>query len=152
MSKKPIELRPKNNILSNIRDDIRYGLQPKKVECNTVVISENEQFLPYKKGCVTSLIRKIANNTKAFKIGISGDIDIRMNQRDYREKDKKNGVKYTKYQVVFETNDKKLAKSYEVTLVERYMRDFDNNQNREAKEATRLTTYDGFYKIYVVYC
>jgi len=91
-------------------------------------------------------INAILKNAVRIKIGVTGDELTRRDGSDYR-----NG--WYNMELVYKTKSKEAAKLFEVELITKYMksRNKDKVANKSANLASRITTYDGYYLIYVVW-
>lgn len=94
---------------------------------------------------VTRLVNTLLSNCTKFKIGVTGDIDVRRDQADYRGN-------YQHIGVLYQTTSQENAKALEVELINKYKkwrtREIDNQTARRARD---LTTYSRYYFVYVVF-
>lgn len=143
MTKKPKELHPLNNrswleaFFKNFN-----GKPPKLVgkAAITGVLSK-----PATKRKVTIRINEILARASEIKIGVMGDTLVRMDSNDYRK-----GFEFVER--VYKSKSKEKIIGYEVELIKKFKAKKDTKvTNISTKRAWRLTTYNGFYFIYVVY-
>lgn len=142
MPNKPKELYPSKNILKLTLRDFVYGSIP-EIE---IIPFQKGELTPYKKGLINAQIINIANKCKRFKIGVTGDIPIRIDDKIYRED-------YDFISVVYKCKSESRSKDYEVELIEKFIKLYPEKiDNKSSQRATKdLITYDWHYKIYVVY-
>lgn len=144
MNNKPIELHPVRNrssFASAIRD-FWYGEPPKLVgkSAETGLLSS-----PIVKRKITARIKNVLKISSSIKIGVMGDTSVRMDAIDYREN-------YDFVVRIYKTKSKEIARNLEVTLIKKFKKEFpDKVDNVSTSKAGRLTTYNGFYYIYVVF-
>lgn len=141
MPVRPEKDKPEITMLDKLSKGLLYGSMPKEIECNTQF---NELTLVIK-GKITKEINLIAEKHDAFKIGITGNIENHMHQQDYREC-------YYNYSILYTSEDEDKTIDFEVKLIEKNMNNHPKKcQNLEAKEATNVISYDGYFHIYIVY-
>ena len=100
---------------------------------------------PSTKSKVTKRINEILNVASEIKIGVMGDTEVRMYGKDYR-----NNFEYVSR--VYKTTSKEIARNYEVELIKKYKKSHPNNVlNISEARASRLTTYNGNFYVYVVF-
>ena len=74
-----------------------------------------------------------------------GDTDVRMDDKKYRED-------FEFVQRVYKTTSKQAAKDMEVYLIKKFKQTHGSILlNVSEAPASRLTTYNGFYYVYIVY-
>lgn len=143
MTKKPKELHPLYNRswLETFFKDFN-GLPPKLVGKTAItgVLSN-----PSTKRKVTIRINEIISKATEIKIGAMGDTSARMDQNDYRT-----GFEFVER--VYKSTSKENIIAYEVELIKKFkVINPKKVVNISTNRASRLTTYNGFYYIYVVY-
>ena len=80
-----------------------------------------------------------------IKTGVTGDTLVRMDADDYR-----NGWDFVIF--AYKTKSKPKIIDYEVEFIKKFLKDCPEKvMNISTNKAGRLTTYNGFYYIYVVY-
>jgi hypothetical protein len=144
MGIKPMELNPVANRkrVSKILRNLRYGKVPLLVGKDPIT---GHLYLPATKRRVSMRVNAILDIADIIKIGVSGDTDVRTDYGDYRRT-----WKYISR--VYKTTSKKNAKNFEVELIKKFKKSHpDQVANISVSKAPRLTTYDGFYYIYVVF-
>lgn len=100
---------------------------------------------PSTKAKVTKRINEILSIAYEVKIGVTGDTEVRMDGKDYR-----NGYEYVSR--IYKTTSKEIAKNYEVELIKKYKKSNpDKVKNISENKAGKLTTYNGDFYIYVVF-
>lgn len=143
MKKKPNELHPIKN-RSSIEDffkTIWHGTPPKLVGSK----AETGYLTPNNKAKVTIRIKNIAETCADFKIGVMGDTLVRMDDNNYRSN-------FNFVQRVYKSTSKEIIKAYEVELIKKFKPLYPSKiQNISTSPASKLTTYNGYYYIYVVY-
>ena len=144
MKKKPIELHPVLN-RSGLVEFFRtlwLGKPPELVGKPAVT---GHLTNPATKRKVTTRINEILKIADTIKVGASGDTLARMDKQDYR-----GNWEYVSR--VYKTKSLERAKEYEVELIKKFKKSHPNQvENISEAKARRLTTYNGFYYIYVVF-
>ncbi len=144
MKKKPIELHPVLN-RSEIAKFFRtlwLGKPPKLVGKSAVT---GHLTNPATKRKVTMRINEILKIADVIKIGATGDTLSRMDKEDYRGN-------WEFVSRVYKTKSLERAKEYEVELIKKFKKSYPSQvKNISEAKAGRLTTYNGFYYIYVVF-
>ena len=145
MSIKPRELHPHLN-RTNFEGKFRnfwYG-NPPKLTCSKAITGRlsNEEVVKQIHKRVASILK---NSVKA-KIGVMGDTDVRMDDKVYRRD-------FVFVERIFKSKSKETIRDLEVALIKKYKRSAYKNilLNISEAKAGRLTTYNGFYYVYVVY-
>ncbi len=144
IKKKPIELHPVRNRSSFVASlrDFWYGEPPKLVGKPSVTGLLNN---PIVKREITTRIKSVLKISSSIKIGVMGDTSVRMDAVDYREN-------YDYVVRIYRTRSKEIARNLEVILIKKFKKQFpDKVDNISTSKAGRLTTYNGFYYIYVVF-
>ena len=142
--RKPMDLHPIKNrsIFKSKLMDFWYGDPPKLVGKKPETGYLNS---PITKGKITSRINQIIKISDSIKIGVMGDTTVRMDAEDYREK-------YDYVSRIYKTQNKETAKNLEVALIKKFKKEHsDKMDNISTSKAGRLTTYTGFYYVYVVF-
>lgn len=143
MSLKPRELHSHND-RSNFTERFRnfwYGKPPKIVKIKAVTGS----LAPAVKAKVTKRINEIARVSGQFKIGVMGDTQVRMDCKVYR-------AEFEYVERIYKTTSEQSIRDYEVELIKKFKAICPNKIcNISEARAARLTTYNGYYYIYVVY-
>ena len=141
MPTKPKELYPEKNILKSTIRDIFIGDLPEIVDIPFL----KGELTSYKKGVINKAIKTIVDSCKRFKIGVCGDLPIRIEDKKYRKN-------YDKVSVVYKCKKEDRAKDYEVELIKKFMKLYPNKiDNESIARAGKLVTYDQHYKIYIIY-
>ena len=74
-----------------------------------------------------------------------GDTSVRMDAIDYRKN-------YDYVVRIYKTKSKETARNLEVALIKKFQKEYPIKvDNKSTSRAGRLTTYTGFYYIYVVF-
>lgn len=144
MKKKPIELHPVINRtgLAEFFRTLWFGKAPQLVGKPAITGHLTNSATKRK---VTMRLNEILNIADIIKIGVSGDTDARMDKDDYR-----GSWEYVSR--VYKTTSIERAKDYEVELIKKFKKSHPNQiTNISETRAGRLTTYNGFYYIYVVF-
>ena len=144
LKRKPIELHPIKNMSewTKFWRNFWNGKPPKLVG-KTAITGRISN--PSTKAKVTKRIKEIINNASEIKIGVMGDTEVRMDGKDYR-----NNFDYVSR--VYKTTSKDTARNYEVELIKKFKKLYPNKVlNKSEARAGRLTTYNGYYYIYVVF-
>jgi hypothetical protein len=143
MPVKPKELNPiiTRSAFENFLRDFWHGKPPKLVGRRAVT----GKMSPQLKRRVIGRIKEIVENATAVKIGVTGDTYVRMDCPKYREK-------FHFVQRVFRTTSEQLAIAFEVYLIDKFKKSCPEKVlNISNIPAGRLTSYNGFYYVYVVY-
>jgi len=142
--RKPIELHPVKN-----RSDWTefwktfWNGEPPKLVGKTAITGRLTN--PSTKSKVTKRINEILTIASEIKIGVMGDTEVRMDGKDYR-----NGFEYVTR--IYKTTSKEVARNYEVELIKKYKISHPNKVlNISEARASRLTTYNGNFYVYVVF-
>lgn len=94
---------------------------------------------------VTTRINQILKKANSIKIGVTGDVSVRMDAKDYRQE-------FTYVELVYLSSSEKMIKDYEVELIKKFQKaDPQKVVNISTNKAGRLITYDGYFRIYVVF-
>ncbi len=144
MSKKPMELHPVKNRSSWLEfwKTFWNGEPPELKGAKAITGRLTNKNV---KSNVTVRIKEILEQASEIKIGVMGDTEVRMDSSDYR-----NNFKFVNR--VYKTTSKETAIKYEVELIKKFKKSHaDKVKNISEARAGRLTTYNGFYYIYVVY-
>jgi len=141
----PPEMHPKNKrgfftkigrLLESSPPEI-VGSKPIEGEINSIT-----------KAKITKKINSILATSKNAKIGVTGDVWVRMDETlngSYR------GV-YECVQEIYRSKKGKLVAQLEVDYIKKYQKDKNKKiDNVSTNIAPRLTSYDGFFRIYLVY-
>lgn len=97
------------------------------------------------RGKITRKLNTIIENSKRFKIGVTGDAAVRADYSDYR-----GTFKYI--QMVYSSTSEKRIKDAEVEIIKKFMKSHPKScKNKHANRAGNLTTYNSKYFVYVVY-
>ena len=133
----PLENRTK---WENFWKSLWFGSMPEIID--DFIISG--RLTPAKRGQITKLINQIINDDcLSFKIGKTGDIEIRADQKDYR--------KYDKLYPVFESTSKDIISDLEVEYIEKYKKLYPEKcDNITIARVGNMYSYDGYYYLYVV--
>ena len=142
--KKPIELHPVKNrsIFQSMLRDLWLGESPKLVRKKPFTGLLNNSTI---KRNITNRIKKVINISDSIKIGVMGDTSVRMDAKDYR-------ANYDYVIQIYKTKSREFARNLEVTLIKKFKKEHpDKVDNKSTSRAGRLTTYTGYYYIYVVF-
>ena len=127
-------------ISSQIKDTL-HGKAPTIVKGKMVT----GYLTPGKLGEITTLIKKLATKSENFKIGVTGDLIGRADQRDYR------GT-YRYMRGVYKTTSLNKVIELEVKLIKKFGKIYPGKlDNRSNRRAGSLSSYGRFYYVYVVY-
>lgn len=143
MTAKPKHLHPVINrsAIENFIIDLLFEKPPKLIGAS----AETGAFNPVTKGKVTKRITAILNKASNAKIGVTGDTLIRMDSLDYR-------TQFQLVERVYKTKSAQYAKDMEVYMIRKFKESHPNVViNKSEIPATRLTTYNDFHFVYVVY-
>lgn len=140
---KPKELHPSNERTSwqGFWKNLWYGVPPvlidKKAETGRVNASTRRK--------VTRRINRILLEAEVIKIGVTGDTWVRMDATDYRGS-------FDFVERVYMSTSEKVVIEYEVELIKKFKKsDPEKVSNLSTNKAGKLTSYNGFYYIYIVY-
>lgn len=119
-----------------------YGIKPPKLIGKTAITG---RLTPSTKTKVTKRINEILTNSSEIKIGVMGDTEVRMDGTDYRSD-------YDFVTRIFKTKSKEIARDFEVKLIKKFKKSHPKKvKNISEAKAGRLTTYNGFYYVYIVF-
>ncbi|UBM61324.1 hypothetical protein LA303_07790 [Candidatus Sulfidibacterium hydrothermale] len=142
--RKPIELHPVKN-RSNWKEFWKtfWKGEPPKLVGKTAITGRITNLSTKIK--VTKRIIEILNVASEIKIGVTGDTEARMDGIDYRK-----GFDYVTR--VYKTTSKEVAINYEVELIKKFKKSHPKKVlNKSITKASRLTTYNGIFYVYVVF-
>ena len=88
----------------------------------------------------TRKITELIDNFHRVKIGVTGDSLIRSDQTDYR-------ANYSTMYLVYKSRSKDYVCDFEIHYINKF---WDMIDNRSNTRANRLSTYNGYYYLYVV--
>ena len=143
MSLKPRELHPLNNRtdFDEFFKSIWYGSPPKLVGKTALTGYLNAPT----KSRITKRINEILSRSSKIKIGAMGDTSTRMDAKDYRSS-------FDFVERVFKSSSEDIIKDLEVELIKKFKKSHpDKVTNISESRAGRLTSYNGYYYVYVVY-
>lgn len=144
LKNKPIHLHPVINrsaFKSSLRD-FWYGKPPKLIGKSPVTGLLNNSII---KREITTRIKNVLKISNSIKIGVMGDTSVRMDALDYREN-------YDYVVRIYKTSSEETARNLEVLLIKKFKKEYPNKvDNISTSKAGRLTTYNGFYYIYIVF-
>lgn len=141
---KPIHLHPVKNRSSfkSSLIDLCYGKPPRLIGKSPVTGSLNNLIV---KREITSRIKNVLKISNSIKIGVMGDTSVRMDALDYRGN-------YDYVVRIYKTSSEEMARNLEVLLIKKFKKDYPYKvDNISTSKAGRLTTYNGFYYIYIVF-
>lgn len=143
MAIKPKELHPIHNrgSLESGWRNFWHGRPPRLVAPAALT----GRMTPYLKGQIAKRVNEIANQSDCFKIGAMGDTYVRMDGTDYRGE-------FKNVQRIYKSKSQQVVIDLEVYLIKRFKKDRAGKiLNKSETPAWRLTSYNGFYYVYVVY-
>lgn len=144
LKNKPIHLHPvinRSEFKSSLRD-LWYGKPPKLIGKSPVTGFINNLIV---KKQITARIKNVIKISSSIKIGVMGDTSVRMDALDYRGN-------YDYVVRIYKTSCKETARNLEVLLIKKFKKEYpDKVDNISTSKAGRLTTYNGFYYIYIVF-
>ena len=141
--RKPLETHPVLN-RSSFGEAVRsfwYGSAPKPVKKRPIsgLINQTTRCR------ITRHVKEVVATAKWFKIGVTGDTLARMDKVDYRQE-------YERVARVYKTASKEAAINLEVELIKKFQKLYpDRIANTSTSRAGRLTTYNGYYFVYIVF-
>ena len=144
MKRKPKELHPHSERpeFVNVFRDFWHGKPPELVGEKAITGA----LKPPIKSKITRRIKGIEKTAINMKIGVMGDTKVRMDDKKYR-------TKFDFVERIYKTANKQAIIDYEVELIKKFKELYPGDKllNASTNRASRLTTYNGFYYIYVVY-
>ena len=143
MPNKPRELHPtfERTKLETWFRNTFIGYSPKLVGSKAI----QGRFDPLTKRRVNLRVKSILTECVKAKIGVMGDLESRMDKKDYR-------TEYDFVQRVYKTKSKSFASQMEVHVIKKFKTSFpDVIENDREIPAMNMITYNGFYYVYVVH-
>ena len=143
MSIKPKELHPHKDLswLNWFLRDVIYGKSPKLTGSKSIT----GLLTPVTKRKVTMRVNNILETAINIKIGVMGDTDVRMDDKKYRKN-------FEFVERIYKSTSKESIRQYEVELIKKFKKSHPEKVlNISETLASRLTTYNGFYYVYIVY-
>lgn len=127
---------PKRDSIDDFIYSLFNGFKP-----NVIDISESGRVTD--RSVRWKITRKIGHLVDTYfnvKIGVTGDSLIRTDQTDYRGN-------YSKMFLIYKSRSKKNISDLEVHYINKF---YGKTDNKSKTKASRLSTFDGYYYLYVV--
>ena len=112
-----------------------HGFKPKIID-----LSISGRITPSLRRRLTIQINNIISRCTLCKIGATGDADIRSAFNDYR-------AQFSKMYLIYKSTSKNNVASLEVEYIQKF---YGRTLNKSTTKTTRLSSYDGFYYLYIV--
>lgn len=142
----PMDLHPreKRGLIKRIGLALFEYDPPKLVESQPI-FGEVDKVV---RGKITKKINKILATAKNAKIGVTGDMWVRM---DYIEEKSYRG-KYKFVEEIYYSENGDTVADLEVEYIKKFLSLHpDKIDNKNATKVSKMTSYDGYFRIYLVY-